>query len=152
VQARTVHLGDGGRSDGGVIEAGEQGPDGPFQGALDDGPGLAHRKRRHPVLQLRKLRGDVVGQQVAAGGKHLAELDEDRAQVLQRLADAFTATGAVAAEPVPGRQVHEKAQRPEQVDGEHNLVEPVADQHPVDGDQPPQLGRCEQRHRAAHGL
>ena len=43
---------------------------------------------RHRVLQLAQL-GDPLGrQQVDAGGQHLAELDEGRAQFLQRLAEA----------------------------------------------------------------
>src|SRR5437868_2043074 len=51
----------------------------------------ARGERRHLVLQLGKLVGDVERQQVAARGEHLAELDEDRAERLERLAQALGA-------------------------------------------------------------
>jgi hypothetical protein len=51
----------------------------------------ARRKRRHAVLQQGQFVGDVGRQQVAPGRQHLAELDEDRPEVLQRLAQALAA-------------------------------------------------------------
>ena len=45
-------------------------------------PRARESKRRHPVLQLGQLVGDVGGQQVAARRQHLAELDEDRSERL----------------------------------------------------------------------
>ena len=44
----------------------------------------SERKRRHAVLQLRELVGDVGRQQVAPRRQHLPELDEDRPEVLER--------------------------------------------------------------------
>src|SRR5207248_3478023 len=46
---------------------------------------LLGRKRRHGVLQLRQLVGDVGWQKIAPRRKHLAELDEDRTEILERL-------------------------------------------------------------------
>ena len=60
-------------------------------GALGDRARLGAGKRRHVVLQLRELVGDVGGQQVAARGQRLAELDEDRPQFLEREAQALAA-------------------------------------------------------------
>ena len=45
-----------------------------------DSPG----KRRHPILQLGEFVGDVFRQQIAAGRQNLAELDEDRTEILER--------------------------------------------------------------------
>ena len=45
---------------------------------------LLEGKRRHAVLQLRELVGDVHREEVAPGGEHLAELDEDRAELFER--------------------------------------------------------------------
>ncbi len=53
-----------------AVEAGERGDH------------LLGWKRRDAVLQLGKLVGDVGRQEIAARGEHLAELDEDRPQVL----------------------------------------------------------------------
>ena len=49
---------------------------------------LFGRERRHAVLQLGELVGDVERQQVAPRREHLAELDEDRPQLLQGEAQA----------------------------------------------------------------
>ena len=45
-------------------------------------------ERRHLILQLRELGGDVGRQQIRAHRQRLAELDEDRAELLERLAQA----------------------------------------------------------------
>ncbi len=52
---------------------------------------LLRRERRHAILQQRELVGDVGRQQVAPRRQHLAELDEDRAEVLERTAQAHAA-------------------------------------------------------------
>ena len=53
--------------------------------------GLGRRERRHAVLQLGQFVGQVQRQQVAPRRQHLAELDEDRPQPLQRQAQAHAA-------------------------------------------------------------
>jgi hypothetical protein len=70
------------------------------RGALDLATRQLRRKRRHPVLQLRELVGDVERQQVAPRGEHLAELDEDRAERLERLAQRCPRVAA-ASRPLP---------------------------------------------------
>ncbi len=52
---------------------------------------LCRGKGRDPVLQLRELVGDVLRQQVAPGGEHLPELDENRSEVFERHAQTRTA-------------------------------------------------------------
>ena len=62
--------------------------DRPAELLLDDLADLVGSRRRHRGLQLRELGDDRRGQQVAAGGRDLAELDEHAAAVLERRAQA----------------------------------------------------------------
>ena len=91
---------------------------------------------RDAVLELRELVGDVGRQQVAPRRDHLAELHEDRPEVLERAPQALAARAAPAREPGPGREPEHEAQRPVEVGRAHEVVEPVAHQHAVDGEQP----------------
>ncbi len=114
-------------------------------GLLDDGARDTAVEGWHAVLELGELVGDVRGQQVAARGQRLAELDEDGAQLLQCLAQPFGARRlATAHRPGPRRQQEQESQRPIQVGGAHEFVQPVPHQHALDLDQPgddPQLHR-----------
>ena len=58
----------------------------PAVGLLDFGQGEMRVEGRHAILQPGQFVGDVGRQQVAPGRQHLAELDEDRSQFLQRQA------------------------------------------------------------------
>ena len=78
-----MDLGDGGRGDGREVELLDLLGKILTQGVGDDGLGPLAVKRRHMVLQQRQLVGVVGGEQVAAGGKQLAELDEHRPKLLQ---------------------------------------------------------------------
>jgi hypothetical protein len=70
-------------------------------------------------------------------GDGLAELHEDRPEFLEREPQALAARAAAAAlEPGPGREQEDEAQRPVEMRGAHELVEPVAHQHALDLDQP----------------
>ena len=81
-QRCTVHLRQGGGGEGLFIERGENLSDG-FAGArLDTRDRGLCRKGRHAVLELREFVGEIRRQQVAPGGEDLAELDEDRAEIL----------------------------------------------------------------------
>jgi len=61
--------------------------------------GQIGRERRHAVLQFRQFVGDVGRHQIAPRGQHLAELDEDRPEVFQRLPQPHaTRRGDVAPE------------------------------------------------------
>ena len=88
---RKMNLGDGGAGERFALEMREHGVHRPAKGPLDGGNGDRRRKRRDPVLQMRQFIGDVRRQQVAPGRKHLAELDEDRPQPFQRLAQPTAA-------------------------------------------------------------
>ena len=97
-------------------------------------------ERRHAVLQQRQFVGDVGRQQVAPGRQHLAELDEDRAQVLQRLAQALAARRRqVAAEREDAGQ---RAQPGPLEAGEDQLVQAVAQGHPDDEDRRASSASC----------
>ena len=83
-QPRRVHLGHRGGGEGVGLEVREHLVHRPAQGGLDAAHRFVRREGRHGVLQLRELVGDVVGQQVAARGQHLPELDEHGAERLER--------------------------------------------------------------------
>ena len=94
-------------------------------------------KRRHLVLQLRELLGDIIGQQVAPRGQRLAELHEDRAELLECQAQPLGARARRAMlKPGPPGNQEDEAQRAVQVRGAHQIVEPVAHQHALYLDQP----------------
>ena len=103
-------------------------------------------ERRHAILQLGELVGDVRGQQVAARGQRLAELHEDRAELLERERAGVRARGASPRRTaqVHGRQQEQEAQRPIQVRGAHEFVQAVAHQHALDLDE---AGEDAQLHR-----
>ncbi|MOA16473.1 hypothetical protein D3C78_1366880 [compost metagenome] len=81
---------------------------------FDQGDGLLWIEGRHPVLQQHQLIRDVFGQQVATGRQQLAELDEDRPQVLQGQAQTCAATElqGLAWEPAPRHQMPQGHQPP----------------------------------------
>ncbi len=60
------------------VEAGEYFIDGFAICRAKNSNSLLRRKRRHPVLQLGQLIGNITGQQVPPGRNCLAEFDEDR--------------------------------------------------------------------------
>ena len=131
-----MHLRDRGRGERGVLEAREHFGERPAVGALQTRARHRGRERRHPVLQLRELIGDVRRQQVATGRDRLAELDENRAQLDQRQAQVRPArAGAAARRPDPRGQQQQQAQRPVQMRGPHQLIEPMPQQHPLDAHQ-----------------
>ena len=114
-----MDLGDGGRGQGLFVEVVQEGLDGLAPGLLDDGAGLSPGEGRHPVLKLCQFIGQVRRQQVAAGGKDLAELDEDGPQLDEGFTDACRiGLGVGAAMPVPGGEVGQEIDGPEQMGGE----------------------------------
>ncbi len=143
-QLRRVHLRDRGGGERRYVEALEHIADRLVVGRLDDLDRLLGRERRHGVLQFRQLVGDVGRQQVAARRDRLAELDEDRAEFLERQADALAdRRRAVAA---ARRQVEQETQRPQQVRLLDDVVEAVLDQHALDRDQAKQCAAA--RHQS----
>ena len=111
---------------------------------LDDALGFRPRKRRHPVEQLLQLVGDFVAEQVAAGGQHLAELDEDRAQRLDTQAQAHGLRLAAIAKPVERVDQPEPVKRAEKENRQHHLVEAEARRGKVDADQAEQVAHRDQ--------
>ncbi len=93
-----VHLRDRGARDGLRLELLEDLCDRLAEGAFDFGNGELGCERRHLILQLRQLVGDIRGQEVAARREHLAELDENRAERLERAAQPHAARLASATE------------------------------------------------------
>lgn len=89
-----MNLGDGRGRDRGALEGGEQlvrvcaelGADHPVDGGPWD--------RGHIVLQPAQLGDELFGQQVAAGGQHLTELDEGDAALFERQAKRAGQAGA----------------------------------------------------------
>ena len=108
-----MHVCDGGGGERGLIEGVEHLREGPSVGALDRLAGDGARKRRHAILQLGELVGDIRRQQVAARGDRLAELHENGSELLEREPQARGAAHPPAAlEPHPGGEEEHKAQRP----------------------------------------
>ena len=136
-QRRKVHLRDRGAGHRLAIELHEQTIQRFAKGALDGGNSHLSRKRRHAVLQLGQLGGDVGRQQVAPGGKHLAELDEKRAEFFERHAQPL-ATGRIQIAPqcdqaAKGTQAGLGRRRQRQ------FVQPVAEKNPENIDATQQL-------------
>ena len=146
-EPRGVHLGDRRRCQRLADELAEDLLDrAPQLAAHDRGGGVA-RERRHPVLEACELVGDVFGQQVAAGREDLTELDEDRAEVLQRAAQPHRAWRLRPADPVPGQEVEDEPDRTQQVRPQHDIVEAVPHQHHVDVGEPEDLAEPYHGHR-----
>jgi hypothetical protein len=133
-QRRRMHLGHRSRRERLVLEAGEAVVDRHAERLLDQ----RHRRRRiewrHMVLQQNQLVGDLRWQQIAADRDRLAELDEQRAELLECEADALAERPLAPA--TERQQPIQPAERPEQVGGSHDLVEPVAYQRSLDRHQP----------------
>ena len=89
VQAREMHLRNRRAGDRTGFELGEHLVDRPVVRALERGEHEFGRERRHLVLQLGELVGDVRRQQIAARRQELAEFDEDRTQRFQREPQAY---------------------------------------------------------------
>ncbi len=90
-QRGEVHLRDRGARHRMMVEAMEQRRQRLAQRPLDDGGRDLGVERRHAVLQLGQFVRHIGRQQVAARGQDLPELHEDRTELLQRQAQAFTA-------------------------------------------------------------
>jgi len=109
------------------IEALEDLAHGLAVGAMERGQHVGQRERRHPVLQLRELVGDIGRQEIAPRRQHLPELDEDRAEGGERLAQAHRARRREIAP--EERPVDHGAQPAHPRVRQHELVEPVLHCH-----------------------
>ena len=89
VQAREVDLRNRRAGDRTGFEMSKHLVDRPVVRALERGEHEFGRERRHLVLQLGELIGNVRRQQIPACGQELAEFDENRAQRFQRQPQAY---------------------------------------------------------------
>ena len=101
VQHAEMHLRDRGAGHRIGIELRKHRLDRPAERLLDQLARQRAGERRHAVLQPGQLVGDVGRHQVAPGGQHLAELDEDRTEPLEGQAQAHAARRI---EPLADRQ------------------------------------------------
>ena len=108
-----MDLGDRGGRQRGPLEAGEQlvhpGAELSPDYLVDRGPGHGG----HVVLQRAQFGDELLGQQVAAGAQHLAELDEGHTAVFEcqpdRVGEAGAAIGRAKLRPASAPQVRQKA-------------------------------------------
>src|SRR5690606_8146632 len=123
-----------------ALEGDEHLVEGTAERALDGGHGDGWGEGGNAVLQQRQLVGDVRRHQVAPRRQDLAELHEDRAEALQRQAQAHAAWRV---QPAPEREHAREAVQPRAIEArQDDLVEPMAQHHPDDGEAPQE---------AAHG-
>jgi hypothetical protein len=138
VQPRRVCLGHRGRGKRLRVETGKMLRQRLAVGPLDDGSGHLARKRRYPVLEPSQFGSDIFGQQVRPARQHLAELDENRPQLLQRLADALTPRRQRLAPPAPGSEPQHEAVGPEKRYADDEVVQTMLDHDPGDVEYPEQ--------------
>ena len=129
-----MHLRDGRRGEWRFVEHREHAFEPMTISTFDDGARLRTGKGRHMILQLGEFGRDVVAEQIAPCGKNLAEFNKQRAEVLEHRAQALSARPIVSATPVPGQQIEHKGYRAEHRLREDDLVEAMADQHTLNGD------------------
>jgi len=107
VQRCEVHLGNRRAGDGLALERGEHGLDSSPQSFFYLGDRQVGWKGGHPVLQLGELVRNVERHKVTPRRQHLAELDVNRTEGLERLAQALSARLAGA----PRSESHERIAR-----------------------------------------
>ena len=122
-QLREMHLRDRRARDRLAVEAREHFADRAPVDALERRDHLLAGKRRHAVLQLRELVGDVRRQEVAARRQHLAELHEDRTEVGEREPQPHRARARQVAP--EQHAVDERLQAAHALVAEQEFVEPV---------------------------
>ncbi len=130
MQRRDMNLGHRGRRQRLAFEARVALGDAAAERLLDRRDCDLGRERRHVVLQLRELVGDLGRQEIAAHRKRLAEFHEQWPELLEREPDAHPERPlAPAAE---GEQAIDPAERAEQMRRGDDLVEAVAHERALD--------------------
>ena len=81
-QRRPMHLGDRGRSQGGILEFGDQFPQRGLQFRLDNLPRLLAREGGHLVQKRIECLYVLTGDDIGPGREDLAKLNKTRAQLL----------------------------------------------------------------------
>ncbi len=116
-----VHLCDRRARDRYPFEIVEQHIDWRTQRLLDKTDRHVRWERRHLILQLRELIGDIHRQQVAPGRQHLAELHENRPETFER-----------EAQPHAGRLIELAADRGDAQQQPHAPVVDTAEHHLIE--------------------
>ena len=129
-QYREMHLRHRRAGHGFPLKTGEYLADRAAQSFLNGCSGQVCVKRRHRILQLGQFIGNVQRQQVPPGGEDLPELDKNRPQTLQSLANALPARRAEVA--APGKTAGKPLQ-PRLVETiQKQYIQPEAQKHPDD--------------------
>jgi len=118
-----------------VVEAGEDGRERLAKLGLDDAAGDRAGKGRQAVLQLRHVGGEFLAEQIGARRQQLAELDEARAERVQRGGEALTRPrgGKRVARAQQAKDGEQRQQHGDAVEHEERVV---ARQDQADLDQP----------------
>ena len=138
-----MHLADGGRGDGALVELQEKPLDRVAEVFLEHALDLLERDRANVVLQRSQLGDDVRRHDVGARREQLAELDEGRAELVEHLAQVLAPLGAGAVDrghPLVPRDEVGQLVRLEEV------AEPVLDRDLRDLGEPPQVAGGRGRH------
>ncbi len=135
VQACGMYLGDGGGGQRLGLEFGKGFLDRHLEFLLDQLPRDLVLERRHLILQALEFVGDVRRQQVAARREHLAELDEDRAEGLERETQTLAARASADGEQTQRRQLEQRAKQSRHAPRRHQVVEAVAGDDPQNAQQ-----------------
>src|SRR5690349_22655596 len=125
-----MHLRNRSARDRLVVERAEYPSDPPAVGALERRDDMFARERRHAVLQLGELVGDVLRDEIPPRGKNRTELDEDRPQRFQRETEALLAgRREIAPE---GERAGRGPHPAKALVAEQELVEPVVERDEPD--------------------
>ena len=133
-QYREMHLRDRRAGHGFPIKTGEHRADRAAQGFFNGCSGQVGIKWRHRILQFGQFIGDIQRQQIPPGGENLTELDKNRAQALQSLANALTPRRAEVA--APGKTAGKPLQPGLLKTTQKQYVEPEAQKDPDDENAP----------------
>ena len=134
-QTRGVHLGEGGRGQRAVLEAGEKGFGRSPELGGNDPPSLLSGEGRNTVLKPRELLGIRFRQKITAGRESLAEFDVNRPEGFKGETQSHRER-CLAANPVPGEEGDEPPERTEKRGEDDELVESVAHEDPLDTGKP----------------
>ncbi|RMS05948.1 hypothetical protein ALP75_204957 [Pseudomonas syringae pv. actinidiae] len=127
LEARGMHLSHRGRGQWCFVKPAEHIADTCAQLFFDQLDRHLLVERRHAVLQQHQLVGDVFGQQIAARGQQLPELDENRPKVLQCQTKTYATAqlGLAPWQPAPGQHETHREHPPRQGQGEQQVIEAI---------------------------
>src|SRR5690606_30392130 len=144
-EPRRMHLGDRRGGERLALEMREYLGDRTVERTLEQRERDVRRERRHLVLELRELVRELGRQQVAARRHGLAELHVDRPELLEREPEPLPERPRLDRR--PGQELLQPRERPEQVGVPDDLVEPVAEQRPLDAQESERQPQAAERHQ-----